>query len=100
MSLNQIFNDYNPYSDVVCTETRNRIRLSLAAYAYEVLGTSIMTDGEFDALAKEIDLNINTRRPELDNWFRKNFEPHTGMWILKHPEKTRLHQLVKDYCNA
>jgi hypothetical protein len=58
------------------------------------MGQPIMTDAEFDTLAKQIDLSINTRRPELDKWFRENFESHTGMWIHTHPEKRRLDRLV------
>lgn len=97
MSLDQFFVqevDESPYSDRVSEETRRRIRVSVAAYAYEILGESIMSDGEFDDLCKQIDLSIATRRPDLDEWFRTNFEPHTGMWIHTHPEKSRLHQLA------
>jgi hypothetical protein len=96
MSLEQFLDD-DPYSDKVCLETRNRIRLSLAAYAYEVMCMSIMSDEEFDTLAKSIDLSIDTRRPDLDKWFRENFEPHTGMWIYNHPERFRLRQLIDNH---
>ena len=85
----------DPYSFEVCQETRNRIKVSLAAYAYEVLGESIMTDAEYDKLAKSIKLDIDTRRPDLDKWFRRNYVPYTGSWIHGHPEKSRLHQLIR-----
>lgn len=98
MSLDQFFEDteslYNPVVDV---ETRKRIKLSIAAYAYEFLSTPIMTDDEFDALAYSIDLKIDTRRPDLDAWFRRNFQPHTGMWINSHPEKSKLAVIAKRY---
>jgi hypothetical protein len=94
MSLEQ-FLEHDPYSDRVCLETRNRIRLSLAAYAYEVMCVSIISDEEFDTLAKSIDLSIDTRRPDLDKWFRENFEPHTGMWIYSHPERFRLRKIIE-----
>lgn len=90
MSLDRFFEPDPLYSERVDTETRNRIRLSVAAYAYEFMDESLMTDGEFDELAKKIDLSIDTRRPDLDRWFRRNFEPHTGQWIHGHPEKKRL----------
>lgn len=97
MNLEQFFVqevDEGPYSDRVSEETRRRIRVSVAAYAYEILGESIMSDGEFDSLCKQVDLSISTRRPDLDKWFRANFQPHTGMWIHTHPEKPRLFQLA------
>jgi len=25
-------------------------------------------------------------RPDLDGWWRQNFQPHTGLWIHSHPE--------------
>lgn len=84
----------DPYSAKVCDETRRRIRLSVAAYAYEYLGQPTMTDAEFDKLATSIDLSIDTRRPDLDKWFRDNFEPHTGMWVHKHPERHKLKRIA------
>ena len=35
-------------------EIRNRIKLSVAAYAYEFKGDSIMTDHEYDELSRKI----------------------------------------------
>ena len=91
MSLDKFFGEEDSlYNSTVDKETKNRIRLSVAAYAYEFLSTPIMSDEEFDKLAYSIDLNVKTRRPELDSWFKRNFEPHTGMWIYGHPEKTKL----------
>jgi hypothetical protein len=87
--------DNEPYSDRVCTETRRRIRLAVAAYAYEIMHCPVMSDSEFDELAKSIDLTVDTRRPDLDKWFRKNFDPFTGMWIHGHPERQRIEQLAK-----
>lgn len=87
MSLEQFFTDDDMYSDTINSETKNRIKLAVAAYAYEVLNLPIMTDSEFDDLAKKIDLTVNTRRPDLDKWFRGNFSPSTGMWVLNHPDR-------------
>jgi hypothetical protein len=78
-------------------ERRNRIRLSVAAYAYEYLNTSIMSDGEFDALCDKINVQVSTGNDKLDMFFREHFEPHTGMWICKHPEKHKLAWLVARY---
>lgn len=74
-------------------ERRNRIRLSVAAYAYEFDNNSIMSDGEFDQLSKQIDPQVNTQNPLMDKFFREQFSPDTGQWIHKHPELDRLRQL-------
>lgn len=98
MSLEQFFAeevDTGPYSDRVCLETRRRIRVAVAAWAYEVLQDPIMDDAEFDELAKSIDLSIDTRRPDLDKWYRKNFQSYTGSWVHGHPERTRLNQIAE-----
>lgn len=81
----------------VSTERRNRIRLSLAAYAYEIENETIMSDAEFDALALSINPKMSTvetncshkdrRRIEiLDQFWERQFQPDTGMWIHRHPE--------------
>lgn len=96
MSLDQFFEEEDSlYNPTVDTETRNRIRLCVAAYAYECMNTTIMSDAEFDKLAYSINLKIETRRPDLDAWFQANFNPHTGMWINSHPEKEKLRAIVK-----
>jgi hypothetical protein len=100
MSLEQFFTEENMYSDIVNTETKNRIKVAVAAYAYEVLNQPIITDGEFDALAKKIDLSVNTRRPDLDKWFRENFSPSTGMWVLNHPDRRILDTLATNILSA
>ena len=68
------------------TERRNRIRLSVAAYAYEYKSDSIMSDGEYDELSKKIDVSIDTENEVLDKFFREKFSPETGMWIREHPD--------------
>jgi hypothetical protein len=101
MSLDQFFDrEETLYNFIVDVETRKRIRISVAAYAYELLSTPILSDEEFDALAYSIDLKISTRRPDLDAWFRRNFEPHTGMWIYGHPEKSKLSVIAKNIINS
>lgn len=67
-------------------ERRNRILLSIAAYAYEYENISLVSDEDFDAAAQAIDLSIDTGNPTLDEFFRKEFSPSTGLWIRKHPD--------------
>jgi hypothetical protein len=71
-------------------ERRNRIRLSVAAFAYEFESDSIMSDGDFDALAQTIDVTMATGNERMDMFFREQFSPHTGQWIHDHPELDRL----------
>ena len=74
-------------------ETRRRCRLTLWAYAYEFMSTSLVDDATFDRTAREVDLCIATGREDLDQWWRDNFDPSTGMWIRKHPELDSVHRL-------
>ena len=71
---------------LVETERRNRIRLSVAAYAYEYLSETIMSDGDFDALCLKIDKTVKTGNEEMDKFFEEEFDPSTGMWIRNHPK--------------
>lgn len=81
------------HQSIVEKETHKRIKLAVAAYAYEFMNTEIMSDGEFDNLAKSVNLSVSTNRPDLDNWFRREFKPHTGLWIHKHPELKRIGEI-------
>ena len=60
-------------------EIRNRIRLSIAAYAYEFKDDQIMSDAEFDELALKIKPEEKTGNLKLDNFFKKHFQPDTGI---------------------
>lgn len=71
-------------------EIQNRIRLSTAAYMYEYYYCSIMSDAEFDELAKRVNPNVATGNKLLDDFFKEKFHPDTGMWITEHPEKEKL----------
>ncbi len=72
------------------TEIRNRILLSVAAYAYEFEDTSIISDAEFDELSKRINPQHKTGNTMLDIFFAEEFSADTGMWIRKHPEILKL----------
>jgi hypothetical protein len=80
----------------VCSETRKRIRLSVAAYAYEIMDSPIMSDADFDKLANEIDVEESTDCAELDVFFLRHFDPSTGVWIHKHPALEGI-RLLYDY---
>ena len=78
-------------------EIRNRIKLSVAAYAYEFEGDSIMTDHEYDELSLKINPNEKTGNDVMDKFFKTQFQPDTGMWIRSHPEIKKLEYLYKKY---
>ena len=71
-------------------ERRDRIRLSLFAYAYEYEDDSLTSDAEYDILSYKINKNVETGNKLLDRLFKREFEPHTGQWIHKHPELSKL----------
>lgn len=77
-------------------ERRHRIRLSVAAYAYEFHSDPIMSDAEFDELSLKINKNIKTGNKVLDKFFVQNFDSCTGMWIHHHPEKQKLEWLYRN----
>ena len=80
-------------------QTRLRIKLTIAAYAYEIMNHSIMSDADFDKKCLEVDLSIDTGNKELDDFFKKEFDPSTGQWIHKHPEKRKIGYLLGKYYN-
>lgn len=80
-------------------EIRNRIRLTIAAYAYEMEDNPIMTDFEFDELSRSINPKEKTGNKKLDNFFKKHFNPDTGMWIRQHPELDKVAYLYERYYN-
>ena len=58
--------------------------------SYEYHNDSLVSDGDFDALCGKIDTTIDTGNELLDEFFRKEYTPDTGMWIHHHPEKSKL----------
>ena len=86
-----------PWGGPVEIEIRNRIRLAIYAYAYEFESDSIITDGEFDNLAKNINLSVSTGDKKLDKFFRMEFDEFTGIWIRKHPELKKIKRLYRKY---
>jgi len=90
----QLVADLIPRTSNYCKQTRLRIKVAVAAYAYEILNQSIISDGEYDRLAKRIDPNKLTGNEVMDDFFRRHFKPHTGMWIHDHPEKSGLANIL------
>lgn len=84
----------------ICTETRNRIRVAVAAWAYEVRNDPIMSDAEFDALARSIDLGRSTQNQDMDQWFQENFNPNTGLWVYLHPDKGGLERIYRMFVGS
>lgn len=95
MARNRLFDDIA--RTAVEVETNRRIKLAVWAYAYEFADDSIVPDEVFDHECRMVDLTINTGRPDLDAWFRKEFNPSTGVWIHKHPELNRVKDLYFKY---
>lgn len=83
----------------VCSETRNRIRVCVLAYAYEMRSDSLVSDHEFDKLCGEIDLTEFTGNDEMDTWFIKHFKPWTGQWIHNHPNIEGLRRIYENLSN-
>jgi hypothetical protein len=92
-----VFDDEPAWGSDVEIERRNRIKLSVAAYAYEYLNESFMSDGDFDDLCKLIRPAMTTGNKKLDKFFATSFDAHTGQWVHKHPEKNKLAFLYKTY---
>lgn len=92
----------------VQVERRNRIKLAIAAYSYEMESDSIMSDGDFDKLCLQINPKMSTvsdvtdpkqikRYKKLDKFWVEEFEPDTGQWIHKHPELELVKQTYQKY---
>ena len=75
-------------------EIRNRIRVAVAAYTYEVENDPILSDAEFDALCLTINLEVDTGNAVMDKFFREEFDPNTGSWVHRHPNKEGLAQIA------
>lgn len=82
------------WGSAVERETWARIRVAVAAYAYDVDSQPIMSDADFDALAASIDVSVSTARPDMDAWFVAHFAPHTGQWVHAHPDKAGLRRIA------
>lgn len=83
--------------DIISEQIRLRIQLSVYAYAYEFENESLIPDHEFDALCLKVDPEIKTGNRKMDNFFKNKFDPSSGYWIHKHPERRRIAELYERY---
>ena len=99
MSLEAFFEDEEKpiWGSPVEKQRRLRIKLCIAAYAYEMENTSIISDAEFDKLCLDVNLMIDTGNKKLDKYFKQHFDPSTGQWIHKHPEINKIKDLYSKY---
>jgi len=67
-------------------ERRNRIRICIAAYAYEFKGRSILTQFDFDELCDRIHPDVDTGNLEIDQFFKTKYLPYQTSWIHWYPE--------------
>lgn len=94
LNLAPINGDLFGWGSLVEIERRNRIRLSLWAFAYEFRNHTMVSDDQFDAVAVASNPSMITGR--LDDWWRDNFAPGTGMWIHNHPELHKVELLYEN----
>lgn len=94
MARNSLFNEWRSRVEL---ETKRRINLAVWAYAYEFENDSLVPDEKFDRECRLVDLTISTSRPDLDDWFKREFDPSTGVWIHKHPELQKIRELYQRY---
>ena len=96
MTLDAFF-DKPTWGSKIEKQIRLRIKLSVAAYAYEFNDTSIITDAEFDKMCLEIDPTISTGNPMMDAFFKTKFDPSTGQWIHAHPDLKGIKNIFEKY---
>lgn len=99
MSLEKFFTEEPPnvWGSKQELERRLRIKLSVAAYAYEFCDDPIVSDAEFDSMCQTIDTSISTENKEMDNFFRTHFDSSTGQWIHKHPQLKRIKEIYEKH---
>jgi hypothetical protein len=76
-------------------DRKRRMDVALWAYAYEYENVSLVTDFEYDREAALIRPEMDTGHAVLDEFFRTEFAPHTGMWVRSHPERHKLAALYR-----
>lgn len=76
-------------------ETKRRIMVAVAAYAYEIKNNPIWSDAKFDRECLRINLKQKTGNRRMDKWFKANFDPSTGMWVVNHPNRKGLLRIYR-----
>jgi tRNA/tmRNA/rRNA uracil-C5-methylase (TrmA/RlmC/RlmD family) len=85
----------SPWGSPEEIERRRRIRVSVWAYAYELLDVSLVSDEQFDRECRLVDPKVSTGHRRLDEFFRKHFADYTGQWVRLHPDQARLAALTR-----
>ena len=77
----------------------HRIKVAVAAWAYENNHRPIMSDQEYDTLSTTVHntRNVATGNHRLDKFFQRHFTPHTALWIHKHPNIPALANIYARY---
>lgn len=77
-------------------ERRRRVVITWWAFCYEVKDDPRVTDNEYDHMARAVDLSVDCGDGDIEEWFKTNFLPHSGIWVLNHPELDRLEKRYKE----
>ena len=86
-----------PWGSPIERQVRIRIVVSVAAYAYEIANSPLMGDYQWDWMAQQINPEMGTCHPLLDEFFAAHFSPMTGMWIHDHPELDKIAAIYERY---
>lgn len=78
-------------------ERRNRIRIAVFAYAYEVMNVSLVSDAEYDRLARSINTSVPTGNVLMDHFFKTHYSQDTGLWVHRHPRLSDLDRLYRKH---
>ena len=78
---------------------RDRIKVAVAAWAYEHDHHPIMSDKAYDELSALVaaEINIATGDHRMDRFFQRHFQADTGLWIHKHPDPRGLENIYVCY---
>ena len=73
----------------------SRIKVAVAAWAYENNHRPIMSDAAYDELSALVhqERNIATGNHRLDRFFQRHFDKDTGLWVHKHPDTQGLENI-------
>lgn len=86
-----------PWGTPIERERRNRIHVSVLAYSYEYHAHSIVSDHDYDRMARAVCPTVSTGHPLLDEFFRSHYSPDSGMWIRHHPELSGIINIYNRY---
>lgn len=77
----------------------DRIKVAVAAWAYENSHKPIMSDKDYDDLCERVhsQRNVATGNHRLDRFFQRSFDPDTGIWVHRHPNKAGLENIYARY---